>query len=176
MHTAPTLAAAAIGRQLKVARQLLRVTQHQAAAAIERPFRSLLKAEAGDANRAGVARILRDLYERNGVAFGEDGGVSLKQGATPGLNVPAAPRTTLVGDVNGANYQIEIEGDDVIIGIWRQVTETHGRRAGTTYWMLLYGQEHPERRAQRKLLPVIAEAQAGLARARAKAAAAAPGG
>jgi hypothetical protein len=151
------------GQQLKQARRLLKVSQRRAAAVIERPFRSLGCAEAGDPSRAEVARLLHALYAANGVEFGADGRVSLVPGARPGLNVAPAPRATLTGDVGGRAYRVEVEGGE-ILGIWMWVEETFGRRKGTGYWAPVYGPERP-RRAGRNLRPVIEEAEAALARA-----------
>jgi hypothetical protein len=103
------------------------------------------------------------------VAFAADGRVSLVEGAFPGLNVEAEPRFTLVGDVNGRDYRVEMQ-DGEIVGIWMRVTETFGKRSGTSYWSPMLGPERL-RQAERKLRPVIEETKAGLARAAARAAA-----
>jgi hypothetical protein len=152
------------GQQLKAARRLLRVRQNRAAAAVQRPFRALLRCEAGDPSRAEVAHLLYDLYQQSGVDFGPDGQPSLRAGTVPGAPLAMPSRVVFTGDCNGRDYRVEVR-DGEITGIWMKVMETFGRRAGTTYWMSLLGTEYPRRKAGRKLTPVIEETKAGAARA-----------
>jgi hypothetical protein len=151
--------------QLRAARRLLRVSQHKAAAAIERPFRAVRRAEGGAPSGADVRQLLYDLYVRNGVVFEPSGHVWLGLKAKPGLTVAAAAVTRLSGDVRGQFYKIEVRGGEVT-GIWRRVTERFGQRAPVEYWAPVFGFERP-RRAARKLRPVIEEVLEALAQAKA---------
>jgi hypothetical protein len=70
----------------------------------------------------------------------------------------------LSGDVGGRTYRVEAEGAH-ILRIWARVTETFAQRTPRVYWVKVWPRGARCRpHAGRRLGPVLAEAEAALAR------------
>ena len=75
-----------------------------------------------------------------------------------------AGKIELSGDVGGRTYRVEVEARRVV-GIWARVTETFGQRTPRVYWVKVWPRGARCRPgAGRRLGPVLAEAEAALAR------------